>query len=1024
MSDDSLHILIVDDDGPDRAATCQALLLSRMSLAIDEAETAEDAVRALLSKDYDCALLESQLPDGTGLDVMAQLQSEGIETPVVILSRHGDAMVAVELMKAGAADYQSKTRITPEGLERAVKTAVRVRRAEQQAQTADIARRRSEGQFRRVAESNIIGIMFWDLSGTVTDANDAFLEMVGYTRADLDAGVIDWIALTPPEWQAQDRERVLELEALGLCAPFEKEYIRKDGERVAVLVTTSMLEGSADRGLAFVVDVTERRRTEKAQQFLAEAGTILSSSLNYAETLTNVASLAVPHLADWCVIDLRDNGGRVHQVAVAHVDPVQVEALREMERRFPVDPQGGSGVPEVLQTGRSLWVPEITDDDLASVAQSEEHLESLRGYGLLSYMCVPLTARGRVLGAITFLTSDSGRRYTPADLALAEELARRAALAVDNARLFFEAQVRAEREAVVNAIGQTLRGSLDADEILEVATQEVGRLLKVSRCGWYWINAAEDALEVAPQQYVVGDVESFSGTFPLSLWEPHLLLHWQSGEAVISNDCEHDAHLAAYRDSFLDPLRIKAFVACPVFLRGVWKGLFMIQQTDAPRVWTEDEVTLLRQVADMLAPTLENARLYAREHRVADLLQAAFLSNVPTHLNGLDLGTVYRPGLDESKVGGDFYDAFVTSDGRVGLVLGDVSGKGLSAAVLTATAKFSLRAFAAEVAAPGLVLTRLNHTLQSEMAGLGDHFVTLFYAVFDPAGGHLTYASAGHETQIIKRAAGGTSLLPSTGPILGIAEHRFEQHRETLAPGDTLILYTDGLTEARSASTRELLDLSRVVCLIDDLPAEVGAGAIAVYLERIALDWTSERPQDDLALLVARRRRPEERDGLPTQAVAQSIPLTLEGVPTSADGELLFQFAFPSRPDYAAEVRQAVSHWMFTLGFRRDEIDDFLTATSEAVTNAIRHGSPQGGADQFQVSAYRLADVSLAVDVSDRGPGLLDAQIRAVMPGPEAIGGRGLPLMQQLSDSIHYTSTPSGMRVRLIKRQTVESRQT
>ena len=126
------------------------------------------------------------------------------------------------------------------------------------------------------------------------------------------------------------------------------------------------------------------------------------------------------------------------------------------------------------------------------------------------------------------------------------------------------------------------------------------------------------------------------------------------------------------------------------------------------------------------------------------------------------------PGLDESRVGGDYYDAFSLPDGRVALVIADVSGKGLNAAVQTATVKYSLRAFATEAAAPGLVLTRLNKMLCSDSSGLGDHFVTLFYAVFDPATGRLAWASAGHETMILKRAGGGSARWKPTGRFWGL----------------------------------------------------------------------------------------------------------------------------------------------------------------------------------------------------------------------------------------------------------------
>jgi signal transduction histidine kinase/CheY-like chemotaxis protein len=184
--------------------------------------------------------------------------------------------------------------------------------------------------------------------------------------------------------------------------------------------------------------------------FLAEAGPVLASSLDYEITLASVARLVVPRLADWCTVQIVEEGGLPRQIVVAHVDPAKVEWARELERRYPPDPDSPRGIPAVLRTGQPILAPEITDEQLLAGARDAEHLRILRGLGLKSYMGVPLVARGRTLGAINFVSAESGRRYGPADLALARELARGAALAVDNARLYEEARrAVAEREEAV-----------------------------------------------------------------------------------------------------------------------------------------------------------------------------------------------------------------------------------------------------------------------------------------------------------------------------------------------------------------------------------------------------------------------------------------------------------------------------------------------------------------------------------------------------------------------------------------------
>jgi PAS domain S-box-containing protein len=194
-------------------------------------------------------------------------------------------------------------------------------------------------------------------------------------------------------------------------------------------------------------DVTERRRADEVHQFLADASTCLASSLDYQTTLSTLARLVVPRMADWCVIDVAEKDHRLQRLAVAHVDPAKVAMAQELERRYPPDPSAARGPAHVMRTGRSDMAEHISDTLLVAGARDAEHLRILRTLGLTSYLCVPLAARGRILGVMTFVAGESGRRYTAHDLAVAEDLARRAAMAVDNARLFHRAQEEvAERQ--------------------------------------------------------------------------------------------------------------------------------------------------------------------------------------------------------------------------------------------------------------------------------------------------------------------------------------------------------------------------------------------------------------------------------------------------------------------------------------------------------------------------------------------------------------------------------------------------
>ncbi|MET0621697.1 MAG: PAS domain S-box protein [Pyrinomonadaceae bacterium] len=191
----------------------------------------------------------------------------------------------------------------------------------------------------------------------------------------------------------------------------------------------------AQRHLRGEAEGAERRAT-----FLAEATSLLSTSLEYERTLEAIAHAAVPWVADWCAVDVVGEDGGVRRLAVAHVDPAKVEWARELAERYPYDPDAPHGLPAVLRTGRSELYEEVPDELLVAAARDEEQLRIMRELGFSSAMVVPLSAHGRTFGAITFVTAESGRRYGHGDIAFAEDLARRASLAVENARLYRQAQ--------------------------------------------------------------------------------------------------------------------------------------------------------------------------------------------------------------------------------------------------------------------------------------------------------------------------------------------------------------------------------------------------------------------------------------------------------------------------------------------------------------------------------------------------------------------------------------------------------
>ncbi len=215
--------------------------------------------------------------------------------------------------------------------------------------------------------------------------------------------------------------------------------------------------------VGIATNITERRRREQATSLLADAGRVLAESLDFRTTLNTVAQLVTPALADWCSVVLQRDNGELETLAVAHADPGKARWAREVGERYPIDPSDLGGVPNVIRTGKSELYSEITDDMLVAVAKDAEHLALLRSLGMRSVMIVPMQAHGRTVGALTLVGAESERQFTEQDLPIAEELARRSALAIENAELFQAAAAanRAKSEFLAS-MSHELRTPLNA----------------------------------------------------------------------------------------------------------------------------------------------------------------------------------------------------------------------------------------------------------------------------------------------------------------------------------------------------------------------------------------------------------------------------------------------------------------------------------------------------------------------------------------------------------------------------------
>lgn len=231
--------------------------------------------------------------------------------------------------------------------------------------------------------------------------------------------------------------------------------------------------GDLIQAISVFQDITDERWADDRRSFLARAIAELSSSLDYHATLSAIARLAVPTMADWCAVDMVD-GGRTQRLAIAHVDPQKLALVAEIERRYPPDPEAPTGVPQAIRSGEPQFMASIPRDLLLAAAKDPEHLRLIDQLQLASFMAIPLKVGGAVIGAITFAMAESGRRYQPDDVAFAQTLADRAALAVENARLFRE--LGRSREALANQLVDETNRRREAEEASRFAETFIGIL--------------------------------------------------------------------------------------------------------------------------------------------------------------------------------------------------------------------------------------------------------------------------------------------------------------------------------------------------------------------------------------------------------------------------------------------------------------------------------------------------------------------------------------------------------------------
>jgi two-component system cell cycle sensor histidine kinase/response regulator CckA len=286
-----IRVLWIEDVEVDLALTLVELERAGYAVTYERVEDAEAMASALTAGRWDLVLSDWNLPQFNALEALTLLRSHGFETPFLIVSGTVGEETAVSALKAGASDFLLKGKLTRLGP--AIQRSLNEAEARRARQRAEGALRQSEMRFQRLAESGIIGITVADVAGKILEANDAFLEMVGYARSDVTAGALDWDALTPDDWRHLNAIAGEQVEARGASRPWEREYLRKDGTRARALVAVAKL--AADENIAISLDLSDRLQLEEQLRQAQKMEAIGSLAAGVAHDFNNLLSVIISY---------------------------------------------------------------------------------------------------------------------------------------------------------------------------------------------------------------------------------------------------------------------------------------------------------------------------------------------------------------------------------------------------------------------------------------------------------------------------------------------------------------------------------------------------------------------------------------------------------------------------------------------------------------------------------------------------------------------------------------------------------
>lgn len=570
-----------------------------------------------------------------------------------------------------------------------------------------------------------------------------------------------------------------------------------------------------------------------------QAVTTIANPAQVYQRLAEITCTAF-HAKAVCVMPFEKDRGLLRVSGQVGMDE---EVIKRLSFRSGEGPAG-----DAFSDKQIVFVPDIADD--ATISQRLEGMREIK-----TGIFAPLVVRDESFGVLAlFFPARTMLKLAKEQVRLLDAIATQAAIAVESAQLRdrISNSVRAtggyaQELEMVWDISRAVSSELELDALVDALSDKLKEAVGATTCSVLVFEPDLIGMKVLGQKRLV---RYHSVAEHVDQCDSLAAMVAKRGDALIINDAPNNCH-CKFPELVCEDGGVHHMLCVPMNMRGFVGAISVFRRNGEP--FGEAEKRLLMRLSPVVAAGIRNAELYERESAIARNLQENFRSKAEQKYPDIAVTGGYQTRYDESLIGGDFYDVIEFGRGRYGITIGDVSGKGIDAAVYTTMARYMIQAYSADNIDPVYIMSKLNTALCRYTPD--SRFVTIVYGLVDTETKTFTYVNAGHETPFVYRGeTGRLECLESTGPAVGaVEEGEYTSKTMRLDPGDTLILYTDGATEARQNG--KFLGTEGLQKMLNDLVPKHPDNLPDALIQAIQT-YAKDRLHDDIAVLSVTMRKP------------------------------------------------------------------------------------------------------------------------------------------------------------------------